>query len=66
MGSSGLSGMERPIRVAQKLAGDEHAVGVAALDDRVGLQRIGDETDRSRRDARLAPDPRGERYLIAG
>ena len=57
---------QRPRRVAQRLAAEQHDVGLARLEDVLGLLRLGDQPDRPRRDAGALPDRRGERHLVAG
>ena len=57
--------MQRPIGVAQHLAGEQHDVGLIVADDLVGLRRRGDHADRGGGDIRLATNSLGERRLIA-
>ena len=39
-----LRGMQWPMRIAKKLAREEHEVGLSSADDRVGLLRAGDQS----------------------
>ena len=61
-----LGGMQRPVRIAQKLARHDDQVGLAAAHDLFGLLGSGDEADGRGRHPRLALDPFGNRHLIAG
>ena len=47
-------GFQRPVRLAQQLARQQHHVGFAAADDVVGLRGAGDQADGAGRDAGLA------------
>ena len=58
-------GAKRPIRIAQQLAREKHAVRLALANDLVGLRRGRDEPDGAGRDAGIAADPLGERHLVA-
>ena len=60
-----LRGLDRPVRLAEQLAGEEDQVGVAAGDDLVGLRRLGDQADRAGQDPGLVADPPRERDLVA-
>src|SRR5262245_27173024 len=40
-----LGGMRRPIRIAQHLARDRDDVGLALLEDRLGMRRLGNHAD---------------------
>ena len=58
-------GPQRPIRLAQQLAGDEHQVGVAARDNLVRVRGLGDQADCTGHDLGLAADLPRERHLVA-
>ena len=51
-----LRGLQRPIRITQQLAREEHHVRTAALNDLVRLFGLGDHADGRRRDLTVAPD----------
>ncbi len=51
------------MRLAQQRPPQQHQIGVALADDRVGLSGLGDQPDGAGRDARLAPDLLGEAHL---
>jgi len=58
--------VERPVGVAQHLAGEEDDVGLAFGDDFVGLLRFGDEADCGGGDACFFADAFGEGDLEGG
>src|SRR5258705_6186298 len=60
-----LRRVQRPVRIAQELAREEHHVRLPALYDCVRLTRIGDEAHRGCRDVGLATDALGDLHLIA-
>ena len=58
--------MERPIRVAEHLSGEQNQVSLPVTDDLVRLGGRGDLADCSCRDARFAADSFGEWNLVSG
>ena len=65
-GAERLGGVQRPIRLTQQLAGEENQIRLAGADDVVGLVRLGNHADRSRRDARLVAHLVRQEHLVAG
>jgi hypothetical protein len=59
-------GVQRPVGVAQHLAGQENQIGLAAGNNRVGLRRIGNHAHRSGRHFGFLAYSRGERDLVTG
>src|SRR5262249_33464667 len=55
-----------PVRIAQQLAREEHAVRALPSDDLVGLRRFSDETHGPRCNTCVAPNPLGKGHLISG
>src|SRR5690349_7091045 len=55
--------MVRPVRVVERFAADTDEVGLAVLQDVLGMTGFEDKADRHRLDAGLAPDPFRIRYL---
>jgi hypothetical protein len=41
-----VSRVHRPVRIAQQFSREQHAIGLATLDDRVGLPGVGNQADR--------------------
>ena len=58
--------MERPIRVAEHLSGEQNQVSLSVADDLVGLSGRGDLADCRCEDVRFTADSFGERNLISG
>src|SRR5207302_5610423 len=59
-------GMQRPVRIAQHLASEQHDVGLPAADDLIGLMCFRDHADGAGQDAGIAANPFCERHLISG
>ena len=59
------SGAQRPIGLAQKLAREQHKVGLTSADNLIGLGRRRDHPDRRGGDFRLTPNALRERNLIS-
>ena len=57
--------VERPVRIAQQLAREEHAVGPVLTDDAVRLSGFRDEADGTRRHVRLAANALRKSDLVA-
>src|SRR5438132_910405 len=55
-----------PIRIAQKLAGDNYRIRLSRPDDVLCLHRRSDHSNRTRHDSGLAPDFLGKSSLITG
>lgn len=60
-----VSGMERPVGIAQQFASKGYEVGLPTTDDLVGLLWLGNETDSCGRDTCLASNLFREWNLIA-
>ncbi len=61
-----VGGAERPVRIAQHFAGEEHDIRLPGTDNLVGLGRLGDHTHGASRNSSFAPDSFRERDLVAG
>src|SRR6185437_1288170 len=61
-----VCGVERPVGVAQELAGKEDEVGLVVADDLVGLDWPGDHPDRACGQLGLAVNDLRVRHLVAG
>jgi len=59
-------GVERPVRIAEHLAGEEDEVGVAFGDDGVGLLGISDHADSGGGNCGFGTDARGKGCLESG
>ena len=57
--------MHRPERIVERLPADRDQVGVAVLQDLLGLRPVEDQADRHGRDVGAALHRRGERHLEA-
>ena len=57
---------QRPLGVAQELAGEQHQVGPSVTDDLVGMGGGGDHADRRGRDVCLPTNTLGQGHLEAG
>ena len=58
--------MQRPVGIAQQLAGEENHIGLASGYDLLGLFSCSDQADCSDRDTHALPDGRSEGRLEAG
>ncbi len=58
-------GAQRPVGIAQLLARQQHGIGLTGNEDVLDLLGLGQQSDRSRRDAGRA-DGLGERHLVTG
>ena len=58
--------MQRPVGIAQQLAGQQDQVGLAGAQHVFGLHRFGDQPHGASGDARFAADALGELGLVAG
>src|SRR6266436_1979012 len=58
-----LCRMQRPERIVERLAADGDQVGIARLQDRLGLRPVEDQADRHGRNAGLTLHRGGERHL---
>ena len=66
LGAERLGRVPAPARVVEHGARKRDHVGLALGDDRLGLRRRHDQSDRAGGDAGLALDPRGDRHVVAG
>ena len=57
--------VQRPVRIAQRFAGEQDDIGLSIADDCIGLQRLGDEAYRRSKLMRLLLHSISERNLIA-
>lgn len=58
--------MQRPVGIAEHLAGEEDQIGLTLADDCIGLMRVGDHADGRGGNCGFGADARGKRSLETG
>jgi hypothetical protein len=64
--AKGAGRVERPVWIAEHLAGEEDEIGLTLGNDGVGLMWIRDHADCCSGDSSLSPDACSERHLVPG
>src|SRR6185437_1773092 len=61
-----MRSMQREIGIAQHLPRHDDEISQTRLEDRLRLNRVGDESHRPRHYTGSLPDPLGKRHLVTG